>query len=853
MGIVFKAEDIKLQRFVALKFLPESLMRDEEAKARFLREARAAAALNHPNICVIHEVDEANEQSYIAMEYIEGQNLKNKIASGPLRIKEAVLIAAQVALGLAEAHAKGIIHRDIKPANIMLTSKGRAKIMDFGIAKLESGGDLTAPSSLIGTVAYMSPEQARGERLDHRSDIWSLGVVLYEILTGHSPFKRGNEQVTIHALLNEKPLLLATGYSNIPKNVKEIIFKCLQKDPASRFQTADDMVESLNRNISSKEIEGLIDRRGSDKYQVKNRKFLYASALVLIVAILSIGGYFFLAKGKKEVFTGNRRLVILPFENLGPAEDDYFADGMTEEITSRLAKISSLAVISRKSARQYADTNKTIYQIGEELDVDYALGGTVRWARTPDGMGRVKITPKLIQVSSDSYLWAESYERIVEDVFQIQNDIAEKVVDALGITLLDNEQEAVAKRPTDNIKAYQAYLRGRYLAGLPHYTQENWKQVIVRFQQAVALDPGFGLAYAELASAHARFHYLRSDLSEKRLEMARVAAEKAIELAPDSPEVHLAISYYYLWGLRDEKLALQELEKAERFMPDNSEILYAKANRFEILGRFEEGIEALKRAHRISPRDSSIVTMLAGFYWITRQYTEGLEACDQAIALGPEEEWPYFYKILTLWSSKGVTAESRFVVETMPQEGAWAVWFWFWQEVGEGKYEAALERLSASPLEWLRLKTWARPVAMFEAFAYDYMNEKIKARQAYQKSMTMLEAELLKEPDDPRLHSSLGIALAALGMTEQGINEGKKALALYPYAEDAFYGICFVQDLALIYMLAGEYESAMDQVEFLFSIPSWVTISFFDMNPYWTDQYDRPRYKKLVEKYTVKQ
>jgi non-specific serine/threonine protein kinase len=850
MGVVYRAEDTRLKRLVALKFLPEELTRDQEAKKRFMREAQAAAALDHPNICTVHEIDEAEGKTYISMACIKGQSLKERISSESLRLEESTLIALQIAGGLQEAHSKSIVHRDIKPANIMLTEDGQIKVMDFGIAKRDSGDDLTKPATILGTVAYMSPEQARGREVDLRTDIWSFGVVFYEMLCGKSPFKGGNEQGTLYSILNEEPEPILDTHSPIPKIAEDIVNKCLRKEPAERYQTTAELLEDLRLLAKESGKEGISDQTipGINKAQ-KNRWIRIASILTTAILIVTALAYVLFFSGTKQKLYEKPRLVVLPFENLGSAEDEYFADGMTEEITSRLAKISALGVISRTSAALYAGTEKSVEQIREELDVDFVLGGTVRWASTPEGLGRVKITPELIQTSDDTFVWTDSFDRVVDDVFEIQNDIAQKVVDALGITLLDSERDAVVTHPTESIEAYQAFLRGRYLAGRPHYTEEVWAQVVQSFQQAAGLDPEFGLAYAELAKAHARVYFLRSDLSENRLYMAQAAAHKALELAPDSPEARLALSYYFLWGQRDNEKALQELEAAAESMPDNPEILFAKASIFEILGRFEDGIVALKKAIELSPLDVTSHIYLAGFYWVTRQYTNGLKTSSRAIELGPEEAWTYLYKIFNSWSASGATRESRAVAEAMPQDFDWALWTWFWQEVGEGEYQAALDRLAASSSdEWIRLKTWSRPKAMFKAFLYDFLNEPQKAREAYEKSKSMLEEEVLNQPDDPRAHSSLGVAYAALGLKDDAIRHGKQAADLLPYSENAFYGVCYVQDLALIYLLIGDYGSALDQIEFLLSVHSWISIPFLEMSPYWRRLQDHPRFQELKNK-----
>ncbi len=357
MGVVYKAEDTRLGRTVALKFLPSELTRDEEARKRFIQEAKAAAALEHPNICTVYEVDEADVRTFISMSYIEGQSLKDKLKDGPLSIDEAREIASQVAEGLREAHEKGIIHRDIKPANIMLTDKGQAKITDFGLAKLSWGIDLTKPATIMGTVAYMSPEQARGEEVDQRTDVWSLGAMLYEMLTGERPFMKAEEHALIYSILNDEPRPISEIREDIPVYIADAISKTLEKDMAKRFENIHELIHALKQSplVSFQEAECSI--------------------------------------------------VVLPFEDLSPGRDnEYFSDGLTEEIITDLSQVQELCVISRNSAMALKGTKKNTKTIGKELNVQYVLEGSVRKAGND-----LRITAQLIDARSDRHLWANKY------------------------------------------------------------------------------------------------------------------------------------------------------------------------------------------------------------------------------------------------------------------------------------------------------------------------------------------------------------------------------------------------------------------------------------------------------------
>jgi TolB-like protein/tetratricopeptide (TPR) repeat protein len=864
MGEVYRARDTRLGREVAIKVLPAEFAADPERLHRFEQEAQAVAALDHPNILAIHDVGMHERSPYIVTELLEGESLRDRLKAGSLPAGRAVEIAVQMAQALAAAHEKGIVHRDVKPANVFLTRDCRVKLLDFGIAKLvvprsPAGSapattvvDETAAGTTLGTMGYMSPEQLRGEPVDHRSDIFSLGCVLYEMLSGQSPFRRETGPDTVSAILCQDPHPLPGPERGISTALQGIVGQCLGKRPEDRYSTAHDVALALRALSGTVEVSpsrpGLARRR-------RHWLVLGGAAAALIVAVFA--GWQLLrhsaGPGPQSGAEKQVRLAVLPFENLGHADDTYFATGVTDEITGRLAGVRGLAVLSRWSALQYARTTKSAKQVGQELGVSYLVTGTVRWSRGAGPGGQVRITPQLVRVADDTSVWAHVYDFTMDDIFRVQSEMARSVVESLGFTLLEHERGALEARPTQNLDAYQAFLRGKFLAGQPHFTLASWLVALDAFKQATALDPGFALAWAELSQAHARLVYYRYDISPQRREWARHALERAAALAPASPATRLASGYYHLWVERDPAAALVEFEAASAGLPGNADVLQAEGELFRLRGDWKKALETFRAASSLSPRDASLAVDVAETCWWMRRYREAAAASDHAIALGPEQAWAYLAKIYNLFSWKGRTglAEARTTAALVPKEHEFRAWTWYWLEAFDERYTEALKVLDTSEGDWIRIKVEAAPKPYFAALAYSWLGDSRRAHEEMENASRLLEAEVRKVPEDGLYHSSLGVAYALLGRREEALREGKRGVELLPLSKDPVYGIPHVIALARIYTLLGDEKEALAQIEVLLSHPGWVSVQWLEMDPCFRSLRDKPRFRALCAKYQV--
>jgi len=847
MGIIYKAQDLKLDRFVALKFLPPHLTSSDDEKQRFIHEAKAASTLEHNNICNIHEIDETDEgQLFISMAFYEGDTLDKRIKEKPLPIDEANDIAIQIAQGLAKAHEKEIVHRDIKPANIMLTKEGVVKILDFGLAKLSSQTKLTKESTTLGTVSYMSPEQAKGEKVDYRTDMWSLGVILYEMLTGQLPFKGEYESAVIYSILNDTQEPVTGLRTGVPMELERIINKCLNKNSSDRYQHVDDLIVDLRRSALK------TSQTKPEFSATKKKSRLFIASLVVSILVCIAILYFVFFKTEEEVssFPDRKKLVVLPFKNLGLLEDEYFADGLTADITSRLSEIKQLGIIDRRSADLYKNTEKSNDQIGEELDVDYLLGGNVQWEKVVGSESKIRVTPQLVKISDGTNIWTNQYDRLYKSVFDVQSDIAEKVANALNITLMGAEQKSISQKPTDNLEAYFYYLRGHYDPSQKFLTKENSRVAEKMFLKAVELDSNFVLPYLRLAQINIVYYRNYWDRDKRRLTKAKSYIDKAIEINPDIPEKYIALGYYYYAGLLDYDKALSEIENGLELYPDNGEMLELIGLIKRRQGKFEEAISYLIKSVELNPVSRLNYTIGITYWWL-KKYDEAEKYVDIAISSMSEWGYPYDGKA---WIHIHRNGDVNRAVEILNggldivNQGKMEVTFSLVQfKIMDGKYDEALKILLDEPANVFDSQDYFERKSQMRATIYGLQNKKNLEKIYYDSARIVIESKLTTHPDGAGLHSALGIVLAGLGKKDEAIREGIRATELLPITKEAIGRFIRERDLAIIYTMVGEYDLAIDKLEYLLPIPGYLSVPWLKLDPVWRPLLKIPRFQKILE------
>jgi eukaryotic-like serine/threonine-protein kinase len=812
MGIVYKAHDTKLNRTVALKFLPSHLGSDETEKHRFLHEAQAASALDHNNICSIYSIEETNEGNvFIVMAYYEGMSLKERIEKGPLPLKDVVNYSIRIATGLQKAHEKGIVHRDLKPANIFITNDDQVKLIDFGLARVAERTLLTKSGTTLGTVPYMSPEQAQGAKVDHRTDIWSLGVVLYEMITGQRPFKSDYETALVYSIINEEPEPVTGLRSGIPMELERILNKCLEKEPNDRYQHTDEMIVDLRKvtnEISSgvhaktraiKDKETVIDNNDRS-YRKKIKPLVYAIPLVLIILL---GIYVFIPR-EPAIAELDRSIAVLPFENLSPdPADEFIADGITEDIIGSLSKIADLRVISRRSSMRYKGTDKSLRTIGEELNIATILEGSVR--RFGDAL---RISAQLIDIHTDNTLWAEHYDRRIEDIFVLQSEVAQNVAVALKAQLTPDEIERIEVPPTENMAAYEIFQKTRQRSF--DINPQDINEAIEIYRRAIELDPEFALAYAELA-----------------------------------------FMYVWLWVFGEVGAIDSAREYVKRALDIDSKLSFAHDVLSRIRGVEGNLSEARRLKHTAIKYDPNFhwpMMDLGGLDYGVGRFDESLYWSLRALERAPDEAITYYHVGLPLLIIGDDERTERFLQIALDKEAVTGPFDLgpkpFWRipillanlEVFRGNYEQALEwirdALELRPDNVELLRNYSRMLILTRSEDADSIVEALY-QEGYA-SETDYASILMNRGDMDRAYTILDRELESLTRRYEGGHESP--------------GVPL--QIARIYSLRGNTEEALVWLERAYEM-GYIRPRFLDVDPQFDNVRDHRRYRRLIERMHV--
>jgi serine/threonine-protein kinase len=857
MATVFLARDLKHDRPVALKVLHPELAASLGAE-RFLREIHLAARLQHPHILTVldsgHvEVSGSPPLLWFSMPYIRGESLRDRLArETQLPVEDALRIAREAADALGYAHEEGFVHRDVKPENILLTAGGHALVADFGIARAlstRSGGAgddrLTETGLTVGTPAYMSPEQASGGRdLDARTDLYSLAIVLYEMLAGETPFAAPTAQAMIARRFTETARPVRQLRDAVPETVEAALQRALARTPADRFSTASELAAAFAPGAQ----EPPPAPAARTTSVPRRRRVPIAPASLALGFVLGLGllfGWLRRHGGETPGEGGPKRLAVIPFENLGGSGDEYFADGVTDEVRGKLAALPGLQVTARSSSNQYKKSPRSPQEIGRDLGVDYLLTGTVRWEKS-GGASHVRVSPELIQVSTGSTRWQQPFDAALTDVFKVQADVAGQVAQALDVALSPPQKTALAARPTANAAAYDAYLKGEAESqGMGNGDPVVLGRAITYYEQAVALDSGFVQAWAQVSRAYS-LAYVNGRADPDGIRRSREAAERALQLAPDQAISHLAMGDYYVNANQagDLDKATAEFDAGLRIAPNDAELLGASAIVSLRSGNWDEALVRFRRAQALDPRSLAVARRLAYTLLRLRRYPEAMTESDRALALQPDNVLLLENKVMVYLAQGDLDGAQRVIREQKGLDATeLAAAFASFYELSWAlppDLQALLLRLA--PSAFTDRATWA----ITKAEMYKLRGDRTRMRAYADSAQIAIAQQLAATPDDPQNHLFRGIALAYLGRKAEAIAEGERGRAFLPVERDAYLGPYMQHQMARIYVATGEYDKALDLLEPLLEMPYYLSPAWLRIDPEFDPLRKNPRFQKLV-------
>ena len=867
MATVFLAHDLRHDRPVALKVLHPDLARTLGPE-RFQREIRLAARLQHPHILTVHDSGEAAGHLWFTMPFVEGESLRERLRrERQLPVDAALRITTEVARALEYAHRHGVVHRDIKPENLLLTTDGSILVADFGIARALASVDdrLTETGLAVGTPAYMSPEQAAGDKtVDARTDVYSLGAVLYEMLAGEPPFTGPTAQAVIAKRFSGEAPRVRQARPSVPEQVDAAVARALAPVAADRFGSVEDFARALAGPLATSSTIATAPApaptwRATEPAQtvaspsvVRSGRRVPVAAVTLILGFLVGLGVLFAwrrAHSGADDSTGPKRLAVLPFENLGDSADAYFADGITNEVRGKLSQVSGLAVIARASSNEYRHSTKSPQEIARELGADYLLTATVQWNKASGAPSRVRVSPELIRVepgAAPTTKWQQPFDASLTDVFQVQADIATKVASALNVALADSVRHELAAKPTENLAAYDAYLKGEAASqALAATDPASLRRAIGFYQQAVALDSGFVPAWAQLSRAKSVLYNNSTPTPELALQ-ARDAAKRAQALGPDRPEGQLALTDYHRVVTIDNRQALAASEAGLRLAPANVDLLVGAALAEQALGRWDAALQHLTQAATLDPRSANTARRAGTTLLWLRRYPEAQVAVDRALALAPTNLAMIELKAQVALAQGDLDGARAVVRAALPTVDPAALLFYFgnyWDLywVLDDSLQQQLLALPPSAFDDDR-GTWG----IVRAQTYWLRKDPAKAR-VYADSAQLAMAEHLRAtPDNDQRHVLRGLALAYLGRKAEAIQEGERGVAIMPVGRDAFGGAYDQHQLMRIYLLVGEPEKALDQLESLLKIPYYLSPGWLKIDPTFAPLRGNPRFERLI-------